>query len=207
MTLDRVEHAVVKPSVLYPLKTVVEALDLKELFPKLQPLEVELCAGDGTFILAMAKLHPERNFLAVDRLLGRARKIGRKGGRAGFANLRAVRLEGSYFLKYLLPPRSAEVLHIYFPDPWPKRRHWERRLINAEFTDIAAQALAPGGTVLIRTDDASYYAQIQTVFGANPKFQPTSMPEDLSGLLTDFEQVFRAKGVETLRASYRLAVT
>jgi len=206
MTLGQVDSAVPKPSVLYPLRTVVERLNLGELFPKQQPLEVELCAGDGSFILAMARLHPERNFIAVERLLGRARKIGRKGGRAGLANLRAVRLEGSYFLKYLLPPASAEVLHIYFPDPWPKRRHWERRLINAEFTGIAAQVLAPGGKVFIRTDDASYYAQIQAVFGANAKFEPTQMPEDLNALLTDFEQEFTAKGVETLRASYRVRI-
>ena len=79
---------------LYPLTTIMERLDLAKVFPKAQPLEVELGAGDGGFLMEYAKLHPEINFIGVERLLGRARKIGKKGARAGLENLRVVRLEG-----------------------------------------------------------------------------------------------------------------
>ena len=76
---------------------------------------------------------PDRNFIGVERLLGRIRKLDRKGRRAGLTNLRGVQIESSYFLQYLLPPRSASVLHIYFPDPWPKKKHRKYRLINESF--------------------------------------------------------------------------
>src|SRR5512139_399276 len=110
-------------SLIYALPSILERLDLGKLFARAQPLEVELGSGDGGFLAEYAARHPEHNFIGVERLLGRMRKLDRKGQRAGLTNLRGVRIECSYFLQYLLPPHSAEALHIYFPDPWPKRRH------------------------------------------------------------------------------------
>src|SRR5438270_11554014 len=92
------------PSLLYAFPSIVDRLDLAKLFPKAQPLEVELGSGDGSFLVNYATLHPERNFIGVERLLGRIRKMDRKGRRAGLKNLRGVRLESAYFLEYLLPP-------------------------------------------------------------------------------------------------------
>jgi tRNA (guanine-N7-)-methyltransferase len=116
--------------------------------------------------------------------------------------LRGVRIESSYFLDYLLPPRSAEALHIYFPDPWPKARHALHRLINEQFPQAASRALAAGGVVYLRTDNSAYFAQMQEVFASAPQFKPTETPRELSELLTDFEKEFRAQGIETLRAAY-----
>ncbi len=141
------------------------------LFPKPQPLEVELGCGDASFLVEYARRHPERNFIGVERLLGRIRKLDRKGRRAGLANLRGVRIESSYFLQYLLPPRSASALHIYFPDPWPKKKHRKHRLINERFPALARAALAPGGAVYLRTDDADYFQQMTEVFGASRDFR------------------------------------
>jgi len=108
---------------IYGLPSIVERMDLTRLFPIPQPLEVELGCGDASFLVEQARRHPEKNFIGVERLLGRLRKLDRKGRRAGLANLRGVRIESSYFLEYLLPPHSVSVLHIYFPDPWPKKKH------------------------------------------------------------------------------------
>jgi tRNA (guanine-N7-)-methyltransferase len=191
-----------RPSLLYPLATVLEPLDLPSLFPSAQPLEVELGAGDGGFIMEYARLHPERNFIAIERLLGRARKIGRKGARLNITNLQVIRLEASYVLKYILPPGSAQALHIYFPDPWPKRRHAERRLVNSAFTEIASQALAPGGKIFLRTDNADYYAQMLKVFASNPSYRAIEASVELKGLLTDFEKEFQAKGVATCYGAF-----
>ena len=88
------------------LSSIVERLNLAELFPKAQPLEVELGCGDASFLVEYARRHPERNFIGVERLLGRISKLDRKGRRAGLANLRGVRIESAYFLQWLLPPRS-----------------------------------------------------------------------------------------------------
>ncbi len=193
------------PSLLYQPVTVVERVNLIELFPTRQPLEVELGSGDGSFIAHYAASHPATNFIAVERLLGRLRKVDRKGRRAGLANLRAVRMEASYFLEYLLPKASTAAIHVYFPDPWPKRKHRKHRLVNEIFARSAAQALTTGGAVYLRTDDADYFAQMKNVFAAAPGFVETQTPEPLRLVLTDFEREFLKRGAPTLRAAYRLA--
>ena len=185
------------------LHSIVERLDLARIFPRPQPLEVELGCGDASFLVEYAKLHPERNFIGVERLLGRIRKLDRKGRRAALANLRGVRIESSYSLEYLLPPHSVSALHVYFPDPWPKKRHHKNRLVSERFPKIARAALAPDGVVYLRTDDGDYFRQMTEVFEAGKEFQKTETPSELAELPTDFEREFRARGVRTLRAAYR----
>jgi tRNA (guanine-N7-)-methyltransferase len=187
---------------IHQITSIVQRLDLASMFPQAQPLEVELGSGDGSFLANYAKLHPGRNFLGVERLLGRLRKLDRKALRAGLANLRGLRIESAYFLEYLLPPRSISALHIYFPDPWPKRKHRKNRLINERFTQIAAQALLPGGFVWLRTDDEDYFSQMVTSFATNSSFRLIETPADLAAVVTDFERNFHARGVVTLRAAY-----
>lgn len=195
------------PGLIYELESVLERLDVSRLFPRSQPLEVELGCGDASFLIAYAQQHPERNFIGVERLLGRLRKLDRKGRRAGLENLRGVRIESAYFLQYLLPPGAASALHIYFPDPWPKKKHLKHRLINERFSALARAALQPGGVVYLRTDDADYFGQMMRVFGSDPAFRMTETPPELAALPTDFERDFAARGIKTLRAAFELART
>ena len=190
-------------SLLVELRSIISPLAREELFPKLQPLEVELGCGDASFLAEYAARHPDRNFIGVERLLGRLRKLDRKGRRAGLTNLCGVQIESSYFLQYLLPPHSASALHIYFPDPWPKKRHRKNRLINESFPPLAQAALAPGGVMYFRTDDRDYFQQMTDVFGASTEFQKVETPAALSDLTTDFEREFQARGIQTLRAAYQ----
>ena len=186
------------------LRSIVELLDLAELFPKPQPLEVELGCGDASFLAEYARRNPGKNFIGVERLLGRLQKLDRKGRRLGLANTRGLRIESAYFLQYLLPPRTVTALHIYFPDPWPKKKHRWHRLINENFPALARAALAPGGTVFLRTDDADYFQQMNEVFGAAKEFEKVETPSALAEIVTDFERDFNAQGIPTLRAAYRL---
>jgi tRNA (guanine-N7-)-methyltransferase len=186
------------------LRTILEPLELKELFSCPQPLEVELGCGDASFLVEYARQNPGTNFLGVERLLGRIQKLDRKGRRLELKNLRGVRIESAYFLQYLLPPHSARVLHIYFPDPWPKKKHRRHRLINETFPDLARAALQPGGVVYLRTDDADYFQQMNEVFGAAKTFESVETPATLSAVTTDFERDFNAQNIGTLRAAYRL---
>ena len=182
----------------------VERLEWSGLFLLPQPLEVELGSGDGSFLAQYAKEHPERNFIGVERLLGRLRKLDRKGQRAKLQNLRLIRLEAAYLVEYLLPGGSVAALHVYFPDPWPKRKHRKNRLINERFAELSQQALVEGGVVYLRTDDADYFGQMIRVFTANPNFKAVETPASLSGTVTDFERNFNLRGVPTLRAAYQL---
>jgi tRNA (guanine-N7-)-methyltransferase len=187
------------------LRSIVEPLDLAQIFPKSQPLEVELGCGDASFLVEYARRNLEKNFIGVERLLGRISKLDKKGRRAGLQNLRGARIESSYFLKYILPPNSATALHIYFPDPWPKKRHRKYRLINENFPALARAALMAGGIIYLRTDDPDYFAQMMEVFGGSREFQKIETPVELAELLTDFEREFNAQGIKTLRAAYRRA--
>ena len=191
-----------KPTLLVTLAFITERLNLGKQFSSAQPLEVELGSGDGSFLANYAKLHPERNFLGVERLLGRLRKLDRKGLRAGLSNLRGLRIESSYCLEYLLPLASVSALHIYFPDPWPKRKHRKNRLINDRFTAVARQALVPGGVVYLRTDDEDYFAQMVTSFATDAAFKLIDTPAELSAVVTDFERNFLTRGIATRRAAY-----
>lgn len=190
-------------SLLCPITSVLEPLRWTNVFPQSQPIELELGAGDGSFLLRYAELHPEHHFVGVERLMGRLRKIDRKGRRLGLTNLRAIRFEAAYLLRYLLPASSLCAVHVYFPDPWPKLKHRAYRLINEEFPRLAARVLEPEGVVHLRTDHLDYFSQMQAVFSASPLFEPTRTPDELLAIETDFEREFHAQGIATQSASYR----
>jgi tRNA (guanine-N7-)-methyltransferase len=189
--------------VVYDLRSILQRLDLAELFPIGRPLEIELGCGDGSFLVDHSRLHPQHNFIGVERLLGRVRKVERKSRRERLCNLRAVRIESTYFLQYLLPERSSVALHVYFPDPWPKRRHRRHRLVNEQFPNLAGKALVDGGRVYLRTDDHDYFDQMVRVFSSSSLFASVDTPADLAALTTDFERGFLARGISTLRAAYQ----
>lgn len=191
-------------NLIYQLPTILEPLQLAELFQQPQPLEVELGCGDASFLVEYARQHPETNFIGVERLLGRLQKLDRKGRRAELKNVRGVRIESSYFLRYLLPPASSAALHIYFPDPWPKKKHHRHRLINEQFPGLARKVLTPDGTVFLRTDDKDYFVQMNEVFGAASDFVKVETPPALAAVTTDFERDFNVQGIPTLRAAYQV---
>ena len=199
------QSGIAQVRIIYDLQSITERIDLSCLFPAARPLEVELGSGDGSFLAAYAAAHPEHNFIGTERLLGRARKTERKARRAGLMNLRCVRIESAYFLEYLLPQHCVSAIHIYFPDPWPKRKHRRHRLINEQFPQLASQALTLDGRVFLRTDDLDYFGQMQEVFRGSPLFREVETPVELAAVLTDFERDFNARGIRTQRAAFRRA--
>lgn len=196
--------AILPENLIVTLETILAPLTLGKLFFRSRPLEVELGCGDASFLAEYARQNPETNFIGVERLLGRMQKLHRKGTRLGLTNVRGVRIESAYFLQYLLPKHSAQAVHVYFPDPWPKKKHRRHRIINEGFPALAESALEPGGVVYLRTDDTDYFGQMNEVFSASPRFGKTEIPESLAQITTDFERDFNAKGIPTLRVAYRL---
>ncbi|MCH2378712.1 MAG: tRNA (guanosine(46)-N7)-methyltransferase TrmB [Pedosphaera sp.] len=193
-------------ALLHDFQSITEPLCFEELFPAVQPAELEIGCGDGGFLFQMAQQHPGRNFLGVERLLGRIRKLSKKGQRASLTNLRLLRLEGRYVMKYLLPEKAFEAIHVYFPDPWPKDRHARHRLVDEEFTQNAALLLKRGGVVHLRTDDATYFKQMQTVFGSHGGYVEENTPAELAARVTEFEVEFNSQGKPTNRASWRVNI-
>jgi tRNA (guanine-N7-)-methyltransferase len=189
-------------SAIYELESLIQPLDVSRIFASAGPLEVELGSGDGSFLANYASLNSERNFLGVERLLGRLNKMDRKIRRAGLTNVRGLRIESGYFLRYLLPAEAAAALHIYFPDPWPKRRHRHHRLVNEQFPLLAHTVLGAQGRIYLRTDDPDYFEQMQRVFDSHSLFKAVPTPAELEATSTDFESDFQAKGVTILRAAF-----
>lgn len=192
-----------EPSLILRLPSYLFPTDPNSFFPVARPLELEVGSGDGGFLAQWATLHPQLHFIGIERLLGRLRKLDRKGRRLGLENLRLLRVEASYYLKYLLPPSSLQALHIYFPDPWPKRKHRKHRLINETFPSLAARCLETEGVVYLRTDDEPYFQQMIDVFAGAADFEAVETPSELALALTDFEREFMAQGLSTHRAAYR----
>ena len=201
--MDTAPTAAIQEPTLRVRADILQRLDFPALFGRPAPVELELGAGDGSFLLAHAAAHPERDFVGVERLLGRLRKIDRKGRRRGLANLRALRLEAGYVLEWMIRPGSLDALHVYFPDPWPKRRHWKRRLVNPRFVELSARALAPGGFVYLRTDDDAYFAQMTEVFDGGAEFERVPEPVGLLERRTDFETDFNSRGIPTQHGAWR----
>jgi tRNA (guanine-N7-)-methyltransferase len=182
------------------LSSPIERLDLEKLFGRNAPLDVDLCCGDGSFLCALAQRMPERNFLGIERLLGRVRVAARKAATIG--NVRLLRMEMSYAVRYLLPPASVETFYLLFPDPWPKRRHWRRRIVNDIFLRAISHALVSRGTLCIATDHVDYFDKIKEIGRANPDFAGVDFA-DIDFPQTKFERKFRAKHATIYRRKLR----
>ena len=164
---------------------------------------MEIGSGDGSFLAQYAKLHPETNFLGVERLLGRLRKLDKKARRLALDNLKIVRIEAAYFTEYLLPPNSVRAVHIYFPDPWPKARHAKNRLIQPDYLNSVRKALEENGAIYLRTDDTDYFEQMREVLSETRGLELIETPDELAAVTTDFERHFNEQGTATNHAAYR----
>lgn len=178
-----------------------------EIFPDpSRPLEVDLGCGDGTFIAGMAERFPERDFLGVERMLGRVEKTMRKIEKGGLHNARIMRLESAYTVAWLLPRASVTRLHLLCPDPWPKKKHEARRLVNQdEFLDGLTRILLPGGEFLLKTDDGPYFEDALASLGRRAhQFTRLEWPDDAFFYpTTDFERSWLNIGRTINRARWR----
>ena len=187
---------------IYSPSNWVNPLDWREIFGNERRIQMDIGCGKGSFLLWSARAYPETNFVGVDRLLKRLRKVDKKIQRLSLQNVRLMRVEASYLVGYLVPKASVSVYHIYFPDPWPKRRHHQRRLISGSFLLNLHRTLQDGGMVNCATDHQEYFQWIRGEFGGTPGFAETK-PEILrEETRTDFEREFLAAGKQVYRCRW-----
>jgi tRNA (guanine-N7-)-methyltransferase len=177
-------------------------LAFEEIYRRRAPVEVDLGCGDGSFLAAIAAENPGRNFLGIERLLGRVRATCRKIERGGLTNARVLRFEISYAVEQLLPENSVTAFHLMFPDPWPKRRHAPRRLVSENFLASLHRVLVPNGTVRIATDETEYFRQITRLVSESSIFVIIADAVPASAT-SKFEKQFIQKGVKIHRLGLR----
>ena len=182
-------------------------LDLSRYFPREAPLEIDLGCGDGKFTLEMAEHYPERNFLAIERLLGRVRKVCRGAEKRGLENVRVLRLESLYTLEWLLPESCVDRLHLLCPDPWPKAKHHRRRLFQEPFLKSLVRVLKPGGEFLFKTDHPEYFEWSEEHLEAFDGLERLEWPEEeFFYPKTDFQLQWEAEGKSLQRLRSRKPV-
>jgi tRNA (guanine-N7-)-methyltransferase len=177
-------------------------LDLAQVFPRRAPLEVDIGCGDGAFLTAQAERFPERNFLGLEKLAGRVRRACKKASRLALPNVRVLRIESAYAIQYLLPPASADVMHLLFPDPWPKKKHRRRRIVSADFLDLVRRALVPNGRFRIATDQKHYFEATRELIPPTAFLEMTPAAEETFPRTT-FEKHFLAEGAPIYRLELR----
>jgi tRNA (guanine-N7-)-methyltransferase len=161
----------------YGLDAGAGRLELDAAFGRRMPRVLEIGFGNGESLVSEARAHPELDFLGIevhDPGIGHCLLAARA---AGLSNLRVVAADALDVLETGIPAASLRRINLYFPDPWPKKRHHKRRIVQPAFVDLCAAALEAGGTLRIATDWADYAEHIEAVLAASDRFALTERRE------------------------------
>jgi tRNA (guanine-N7-)-methyltransferase len=154
------------PEVTLDPQKLADGVDFCDIFGRCAPNHIEVGSGRGTFLVNQAKSQPEANFTGIEWANRYYRLAVDRIGRWNLTNVRIIRTDAAQFIAEVVPDLSVDCFHIYFPDPWPKKRHNKRRFINAFNLEQLIRCLKPEGTIRIATDHMEYFEQIKTVISA-----------------------------------------
>jgi tRNA (guanine-N7-)-methyltransferase len=183
-------------------------IDFIRIFGRSGLVHIEIGTGKGTFLLNQARAHPDDNFLGIEWARKYYRYAVDRIGRWGLTNVRIIRTDAAAFLADFISDNSIECFHIYFPDPWPKKRHHKRRFICPANLEHLIRCLKTGGQLKIATDHDGYFEQIKTVLTARKDklqeidFLPTAGADAGEWVGTNFERRY----LKDQRPIYTLAV-
>ena len=155
----------------YGLAFVEKQIDKRQVFGRDAPLVVEIGSGMGETTAEIARAHPEADFIAVEVHGPGIGALLNRIAAAGLPNLRVVRHDAAEVLRHMIADGSLAAIHVFFPDPWPKKRHHKRRLVQPPFVSLMAEKLSARGIVHLATDWPEYADQIAAVFVANSLFE------------------------------------
>ena len=168
-------------------------LDFARAFGRVAPVHVEIGFGNGDALAAMAAAHPENNHLGLEVHRPGVGALLRRVEAEGLTNVRVANTDAAEFLARRVPDASLAALYLFFPDPWHKKRHHKRRLVQPAFAALVARKLCPGGLWCLATDWEDYARQMMEVLSAAPDFENTLVsgayaPRPASRPLTRFER-------------------
>lgn len=184
-----------------------EKYDFAEMFGNDHPVELEVGSGKGLFLLRESRRRPDVNFVGVERAMQFARLAAARLIRHRVPNVRVLSVDINELMPRF-PDRCFQAVHVYFPDPWWKRRHRKRRVINPVFIKEVARVLTPGSDLLLATDVEEYSRVMIGVLAQSPEFsrladpQPNEPEHDLD-YGTHFERKYRKEGRSIYRLHYR----
>ena len=186
-----------------PVTDVTKPLSCPAIYDLSRPLEVEVGCGKGRFLTGRAAANPDCEFLGIERMLGRVRTFDNKTRRLGLANAHVVRLEALYTFWYLLPAHHARTVYVFFPDPWPKRKHHSHRLFGPLFLSALWKRLEIGGRLEFATDHEEYFHVVEDCFAADARFARVAPRERGPEEWTEFETMFRDQGLPIHAAAWQ----
>ena len=182
-----------------PVQLLENPVDWTAVFGREAPLSLEIGCGTGHFITALAGRHLENNFLAIDIYNKGCLKSCRKLEAAGLTNVRVMRVEARELLLRAMPDESLEAIYINCPDPWPKKRHRDRRLVNRAFLELALHRLRSDGELFFASDQRDYAEEVAAALAKLPAFRnqlPAAFVTELPGYpLSKYMRRFLAQGL------------
>lgn len=188
-------------------------LDWSTVFANDHPVEIEVGFGKGLFLLNASQACPALNFLGIEILrkyqLFTATRLVKRGAR----NVRLAKADARLFLRDCVRGGSIQAIHVYFPDPWWKKRHQKRRVFTADFAVQCERVLQAGGRLHVVTDVPEYFAVITELVAKHTRLTALPIPEPQApaadqNYLTNFERKFRMVGKPIYRSLYeRLALS
>jgi tRNA (guanine-N7-)-methyltransferase len=182
-------------------------LDWIALFGNDHPVELEVGSGKGLFLANAARANPGRNFFGVEISRKYARLAAERLAKQGIANARVWSGDAREVLTLRIPDASLQAVHVYFPDPWWKKRHKKRRVFTDTLLAQIERTLRPGGELHVASDVEEYFTLIRELIAACPGFSERPVPEAKHpehelDYLTNFERKYRLEGRPIYRAIY-----
>jgi tRNA (guanine-N7-)-methyltransferase len=179
-------------------------LDWRDIFGNDRPVELEVGFGKGLFVLTAAQAHPDINFAGVEIVRKYQLFTATRLAKRGLRNVRVACADVLQFLPRCVAAESLQVVHVYFPDPWWKKRHHKRRIFTSEFVAECVRVLRPGGQLSAATDVEEYAQVMAGVLAAQPALRPLPPPSEQApshdlDYLTNFERKFRKQGKPIFR--------
>ena len=167
-------------------------LEWEEIFGNIHPVEIEIGIGKGRFLIDAAQKHLQVNFIGIERASKYLRIAHARSLKHNLQNIRLVRVDAQEFFEFFIPIESVQAIHLYFPDPWPKKRHHKRRLFNERFLREVERTLMPEGRLWLATDHGEYFLAMLEVLDGNTCLR--EVQAEWSGVRTNYEEKYMEEG-------------